>query len=647
MNADQSETVIAMVSIVGRDPIEMTGHLTLGRDPKSDAGDVVAIDGDPLVSKSHLAIDVDDGLPVITDLGSANGTYLHHSGGETPVPSDTWIPIPTGAEIEFGDQRMTIVPVVDVPTVESGADAVAPGVAPASGSSTSTCQHCQQEIPPGSKFCDHCGTPTASATSGSAGSADEWAPSAVQPAPPVPTFADAGVAPGGAPVAGPDAGPVGPPPPSAFQPGPPAAPFDPAGPAGAGAGAGPVFVDQSASPSSSGGAGKKIAAVVAVVVVLALVGFGLTRVLGGGDSSSSSGQALSTAPDSIDEEWSQTVDGEAQNSAVDGDAVYVTSVDTTDVSVSALARADGDEVWNVTLDASGSVAGIDGLVGDTLLVEACDAECVVTGVDVANGDERWDESLDGGSVTVIDDHVFVVNDTTVALYDPANGDRLERVDADNVQFGPDHVIVGDSGDVEVFDLDLVSILGPESLDDDTDAVAFDGSRLIVATGDDLSFTDRDGDVVLETTVDVGLIDTIRPISNDNIILGSDEGVVSIDPVERDAVERWSTRLDLDQVADVDGGSVVITNSTGTYEVFDADSGDSRFASDLDDASFSFPTRNALVVYRFSDTDSSTEVGAYDWKTGDELWSDRFDGQLSVQDGIAVEVGADGDVIVYR
>ena len=106
MIADEADDQpLATLSITGRLPIDMVGPVTIGRDPRSGHGAVVVVDDDPLVSKSHLALDVDADGFVITDLGSSNGTFLHHVGGETTVPTDSWIPVPPGSEIEFGDQR--------------------------------------------------------------------------------------------------------------------------------------------------------------------------------------------------------------------------------------------------------------------------------------------------------------------------------------------------------------------------------------------------------------------------------------------------------------------------------------------------------------------------------------------------------------
>ncbi|MFK7916662.1 MAG: PQQ-binding-like beta-propeller repeat protein [Ilumatobacter sp.] len=123
--------LIATLNISGLGQHSMRGHVTIGRDPRASGGVAIQIEDDPLISKSHCAIDVDRDRDdatgtdasdlIITDLGSSNGTYLHHRDGEISVPSDRWIPIPDGAEIEIGDQRIAIVRAID-PALTVGVD---------------------------------------------------------------------------------------------------------------------------------------------------------------------------------------------------------------------------------------------------------------------------------------------------------------------------------------------------------------------------------------------------------------------------------------------------------------------------------------------------------------------------------------------
>lgn len=280
---DADGLVLATLVITGRPPIDMTAPVTIGRDPRADRGDMVAIDGDPLVSKSHLAMDIGaDGL-VITDLGSSNGTFLHHRGSETAVPTDSWVPVPAGAEVEFGDQRMTIeVPRApdsfhadDAETPRHGIAAPVPPVAPpdpwgpaAVADIGIRCAHCDRQLSPASNFCDGCGTPTARAAAPPVtGPVPASAPTDVDPGTTVIVPAASAQPPIGLP-AGAAPPPSPPSPPSPFDPGQPGA---------------RSFVDLSSEAQTRRGPRNVIVVVVAAVVILGVVAFVLSRVVSGDD----------------------------------------------------------------------------------------------------------------------------------------------------------------------------------------------------------------------------------------------------------------------------------------------------------------------------------------------------------------------------
>ena len=677
MTAEDIDAVIALLSITDRAPIEMTGPVTVGRDPRAADGAVVVVDDDPLVSKSHLAIDVDRGHFVVTDLGSSNGTFLHHAGGETAVPTDAWIPVPPDAEIEFGDQRMTIRPMplarapADAPTVERPVGDQTPAVvAPDPWSSEASaavgdeaeCTRCSRSLAPDAKFCDGCGAPV---TPGP----DPWnrdddvtpvhdhrppppppvvpVPPVAQPtpgAPPPPAPSATVVVPSGAFGAVPPLGPPG----AGLPQGPPAAPFDLAAVGATPQGNGPVFVDLASESGSSGRWVKMVLAASGALIVLGLAAFGISRLVGGDDDGSGGAQNRTAVPESVDEIWSASVDGEPIGAVADGAGVYVTTVDVDsgELDVVALDRATGDESWATTLDEPGDFADPSGLIDGVLIVAACAEACTLAGLDATTGDVLWSADGGDGFPTLFEDRLYAVDGGVVELLDPRTGDRIERLSGDEVRFDAGHVLLSDRGDVEIFDLDLTSVLGPVAVDQ-ADAVAYDGRRLIVAERDELRIVDRDG-VVLETNVDVGRIGAIHPVSDDNIVLDAEDGVISVEPRDgAEADERWSERGELDVVADVDGSTVAIVDQGGTFDVIDVESGDRRFAGDLaqPDAGFTFAGRNALVVYEFGDFGDPTGLTAFDWETGDEIWIERFDSFPLVLDGVIIEVSRDGDVVV--
>jgi outer membrane protein assembly factor BamB len=614
MNADAGDReVFAILSISGRQPVRVTGPVTIGRDPRSVAGDVIVVDGDPLVSKSHLAVDVEAGQLVVTDLGSSNGTFIHHAGDESAVPFDGWVPLPPGSEVEFGDQRMAIEPVPPVEHTDRGETAdVDPQI---------TCGHCGRELPVDSSFCDGCGTPTSSNAPATPAHTNPWEPAAAPPlGPPATPY------PAGPPTFDPNA---------AYQQAPPGA---------------PIFVDPDApSDSSRGGPAKLILAGVGGVLLIGLIGFALVAVIGSDDRVDSQGPR--TVPETLDEMWSQSVAGATQSGAVDGDLVFVTSLDPddadADAEITAFDRETGDEVWKTRVDAAASFTSLRGVSDGVLVVSACERDCALVGVDAETGAALWTGDVGEVGGRAIADRIFSIENGTIELLDPRTGDRIERVRGDDVRFDGDFVLVTDGDDIEVFDLDLESVLGPERVDR-ADAFAFDGSHLLVAEGDELRFIETDGEVAMETTVDVGRIDEIHPVEADNIVLSTDEGIISIEPADGEADERWSERGEIDVVEEVDGGAVVVVGSRETLDIVDADTGDLRFDRDLvdPDDGFTVAGRNALVIYDFGGFDGPIEVSAFDWEEGDALWDERFDGFATIDDGLLVELGRDGDVVLY-
>src|SRR6185369_12464284 len=112
-------TVVPIASILVR-----TGSLRGRRMPirtpvvnvgRADFNDIVL--AEPSVSTTHAKLQRKDGLWVISDLGSTNGTYVE---GE-PVADET--PLPPGATIRFGDVAVLFEPhdeVVAAPASRAG-----------------------------------------------------------------------------------------------------------------------------------------------------------------------------------------------------------------------------------------------------------------------------------------------------------------------------------------------------------------------------------------------------------------------------------------------------------------------------------------------------------------------------------------------
>ncbi len=716
--SDEVGDLIATLRIVGYPDHAMFGPVTIGRDPRADDGATIEVDGDPLVSKSHLCIDLDQSDLIITDLGSSNGTFLHHAAGETAVPSDRWIPIPEGAQIEFGDQRMTIeraapAPVDAAPAaagatgeldsddeVEDGAATIehaapsAPvdpisgsisadqadvtrGVVPADPPSSipnaapapdvaggTPCTQCHRELPPGSKFCDGCGTPVMPSP------AAHTPPPAVAPSdddaagrtvviPPggfVPGLGPAAAGPAappdrpapqyGVPAAGPT--PQGPPPGQYGQSTPPPGPAGPApaylGAPGQPAGV-PVFVDPSTAASSKGGAGKKVLLGVGALVVLGLIGFALVTVLGGDDDSAGgTGFDLAPVATEIDELWSTDVAGAAGPAGIGDTSVYVGSNTDSSATLTSLDRENGDERWEVDFDESGSVSFV-GEYGDVAVVSACTfgddglPSCDAVGLDRSEGDEVWRDSIDEGTPFAGENRVAVFAPDAVSLLDPATGETLEEVGGVILSGDRNGFLVNDDQEITVYDEELQPVFGPVDVDDEATVAVYDGERLLVAIGDEIEYLDSSGESTPGPRLD-GDISQLVSVDSSTLVteLGDEVVVYDLDGV--DAVERWSERGTLVQVLDPDGGVVVIVESGSNSLILDLENGDDRF--DVDSEIVTIPASNALVTF---EGPSAEQVTAYEWTTGDEIWSDDLGGFGTVGE-IVVVIEADGDVVAY-
>lgn len=702
-NAD-SGAVIATFKITGHGDHQMRGPVTIGRDPRSDDGSTVEVDGDPLVSKSHFSVDIDQGDLIITDLGSSNGTYLHHAAGETAVPSDRWIPIPDGAEIEFGDQRMTLQRAAPVePTADSEVHpdeastvehevpvarpvAATPGnfwagdvddaVADAAPIEDSVdCPECERELPAGSKFCDGCGTPImpdepASPVADDPGHTVVVGPGGFVPANPTPAArAPSAPAPPQAPPGGPSphagvpphyggvasappqgVAPQGSPPPGQYGQPPPPQGAQIAPPHQAG---GPVFVDPYAASGSQGGTGKKILIGVGALAIVGLIGAGLVVVLGGGDDSTSSGRfPLPSVATEIDEVWSTDVEGESGVPGLGESAVYVASRADQDIVITSLARGDGAQNWDATIDEAESGSFV-GEFGDVTVFEVCgfdaDSACSVIGLDTEDGEDLWTVPTEDGTAFVSSGQLLVDDGDGLILLDPATGDRLERVRGEESFNDFVALLVGDDLEVTAFDDELQPVFGPVELDiEDASAGTFDGTRLLIGVGDEIDFVDAEGDVTPGPFLD-GDITFLVALDENTLIAELGDEVVVYDIDDDDAVERWTVDGTFDLVAQPDGGTVVIVNAGSDRVIVDLESGEERFDVDADPGSVVIAAAdNAFVVIdRGDDPDvfGDATVTAYDWETGDEIWSEDIDGAVVV-DELVVEVGADGDVIAF-
>lgn len=91
---------IERAAVVGRRPA-----------PRGEFGPLeaipIVIDG-PSLSRTHLACVVRDGVLLVRDLGSRNGTAMEHADVLVPVPGSEWTVVPSGATLVLGGTRLAV-----------------------------------------------------------------------------------------------------------------------------------------------------------------------------------------------------------------------------------------------------------------------------------------------------------------------------------------------------------------------------------------------------------------------------------------------------------------------------------------------------------------------------------------------------------
>ncbi len=95
---------------IGGEVVPIGAGVVIGRNPAGIDGlpgaRLVPV-GDPALSKTHLAIRAEGSAVEVCDLSSTNGTVVERSGVPRPCVARVWQPVPSGATIVAGEQRIT------------------------------------------------------------------------------------------------------------------------------------------------------------------------------------------------------------------------------------------------------------------------------------------------------------------------------------------------------------------------------------------------------------------------------------------------------------------------------------------------------------------------------------------------------------
>lgn len=405
--------------------------------------------------------------------------------------------------------------------------------------------------------------------------------------------------------------------------------------------------EPSGSGSSASGSSRRrnliiagaVAAAAAVVVAAGVV------LLGGDDGASAGGVGEERLPEAVDRQWSEDVDG-ASGVAADGSRVYVMAVDDGDSELSALDQGDGSEVWQADFGRDQSYAYVLGVFDGVLIAETCDVDgaCTTGGFDPSNGDELWDEDSDDEYFRPVDGALLWGDNKRLEVFDPKTGDTGERVHSDSLMATPQYVYAHDDDEIEVYDAaTLESRFGPVEIDDEAMDWVFDGSNLVVAVDDELVFLDKEGKEARVSRVG-DPIGRVESGPGGLLLVSTDDEVIAVKPTDGRAEEVWSERGSITRVAATDSGLLVGVSDDDDFDVLDARNGDVKVSTRGYYDNDHYFHSNGLIEEPYEEDD---DVIAYDYETGDELWSDEFEGEVWVVDGAIVSVSSDGEVTLYR
>jgi outer membrane protein assembly factor BamB len=582
--------------------VEIDGLTLIGRDPTAGADEAATLitldDPDRLMSKTHVALDVNQGELIISDRRSVNGTTLRIDGDERQVPAGDWVGVPVGATIVLGDSLLVVEESSDgdgdleTRRVTGLAETASPDPSPSTGeiqwvaSATPTptisanaeqavpavnsCASCGRALADDDRFCDGCGAPS-------------------RP---------------------------------------------------------PVAAPQAASEVVRAPGSRRVPVVAALVVGAAVVAGGVFVVTSRGDDGSIAADRLRGVPPTGESVWRASVAG-ASSVVADAGTVYVIAIDEGDAEVVALARADGEERWSSGLDNDKGYGDVFGPIDGRLIARVCDFDgvCGATAIDTSNGEAVWNDELDG-SITVVGDALMVQSSGEIERLNAADGTSQGRVRADSIIVEGQYVYsVDDDGrEVEVFNLALESVFGPIEIDEDHGGLAFNGSQLLVATDEDLLSYDAQGDVTTTSQTAIEFVSWIQLGPGGTVVLIDDAAgeLVVARPTEPRMEELWSSDGYPSRIIEASGETLIAVSDDGDLSIVELESGDERIR--VDDTATSYGS-NGFLTYT-SDESGDTDVVAYRYSDGEELWDTSVEGGAFLIDGALVAI-ADGDVELYR
>lgn len=289
---------------------------------------------------------------------------------------------------------------------------------------------------------------------------------------------------------------------------------------------------------------------IVAAVVLVLIGGAAVYLVTNGDASKPAVASKQLLPASTDAAWSVDFDGSASASS-DGESVYVASVEDSDVTITALSAASGEERWAVDLkDATYASARYATAAG--VLVDSYDdtdsSNSTIRLLAAADGEELWSVDSDDAYAWQQDGRIYLRSEiqddsggiAELQLIDMATGKKGKRVKADRtVTFAGERALVWDSDEVQIVDAQTLDDVGDAiGVDDATSAIALAGDRLLVAEDNEIAVLGLDGKELWSAESPVGYVYTMT-VQSGIVIIGGEDGVAAVTMATDSFEELWN------------------------------------------------------------------------------------------------------------
>lgn len=383
-----------------------------------------------------------------------------------------------------------------------------------------------------------------------------------------------------------------------------------------------------------------------LLAVAALI-FVASKVLGGGDAStSSSSNDLAIPTKQPEDRWTADIDEFAGAAGTSASVFAVSGYANADLI--SLDTATGEERWSVNLDGyldsgDGDGASLYAIANDVLTATFDGENRTLTYWRGSDGEEVWNERLDVSDyITVEDNQIFLSDESSIEVLDAATGKSMNRIrHRDGVRYGLDDLSVRDNDSVQRYRwAGLASVGDPVEIDDDVTDFVFLGDRLLTANNGDLALLDKAGEEIWSDNAPFDSIYSMRAVDSSTLIISGDDEVAAFKTVDNGLEQLWDSEGYGFNLVGAGPKFVIVYTNDGS-EIYNLATGERIMRSDG-----GITAGNNGLLSIEGDT---VEAFSLD---GKRMWSLDYDGAVELLDGqllVSESSGSDGDaeLTLYR